>query len=238
MALRVLVLFCSLAYISAASGYAVLTRYDAADCSGEPSAIQAQVTEVAALSYFGDDHNGCQQLKEKHSRGNSPRGMRLHTEEGGDKCLADFYTDENCQGGMQTKQLWNGRCVNKQADGGHVFSYTLKCTDELPEKLDWNATCLTKEDVLQTPKMRREMRETKAWPCFTPCMKGAEQHVWTASREAFDAAFEKGGCAESCEAGMKFRVFTLGVTSKRFDCNFKAPLIPQRGGRLARAVTV
>eukprot|EP00971_Amphidinium_carterae_P138637 2747098-Amphidinium_carterae.1 len=103
-----------LAYMGSVNGYAVLTKYASADCTGEPMMVQASVPEVTAISYFGSNYDDCLQLREvRRISGKDMKAFRVKTEEDGTKCTADFFADETCLVGPHTLEIWNGICKSK-----------------------------------------------------------------------------------------------------------------------------
>mmetsp|Transcript_27781 Transcript_27781/g.50746 ORF Transcript_27781/g.50746 Transcript_27781/m.50746 type:complete len:261 (-) Transcript_27781:150-932(-) len=245
---------------TSATAYVVRTQYSTPDCSGTPTKVMGITTEVQAMGFGA---GGCYNLPQGRRQrvGDNTKSVIFRVGEDGN-CFLDAFTDEECQEGKQTKQMWDGTCEGRdpgsnqpapdqhsdrhrgggggemaggppeggQAGRGSKSVQTL-CTNELPEQLDWNATCLTLTKANEHWKLLKEMKQGKK-VCYSPCMDDTEQ-TWQSSKLNFDAAFEKGGCADSCTADMKELAFLGGVQMRKFDCNFKAGI-----QRVTRAVTV
>mmetsp|Transcript_11789 Transcript_11789/g.26710 ORF Transcript_11789/g.26710 Transcript_11789/m.26710 type:complete len:246 (-) Transcript_11789:98-835(-) len=240
-----LTLVTSVLALPCVAGYVVKTVYESGDCTGTPITVSAFPTEQQALRFGGGDCMALPKGRQFQGEDETQKvAMLFHVEEDGNKCLVDVFSDTNCTEGKETRQMFDGTCVGKgnQGDrgkgrpsagvGGLPASRSSLCTSEVPDRLDWNGTCLTKDKATQSRTLIKEMKEGKK-TCFASCEE-AEEQSWMLSKESFDAAFKTGGCAEACDAEMKDLAFFRAVIQRKIDCNFVQPAV----SRSTRSVTV
>jgi len=220
----------SLELIVGAQGHVLSSYYGDAGCKGKPVMVIAD--SLAAIA----SHLGGGQCVPVPPQPGLPGElhMKFRSEDDGAKCFVDVFAGKNCEGQKQTQALYTGECTSVQEMQGGMRRLAARgprggdgpgfvkteCIAQVPEKLDWDATCITKEMAEKAKEEYAKMTKNIDSVCFKGCLLDPEAK-FVSSKEAFDGAFEKGGCAEGCDDEQKEVARTAAINLRKFDCNYK-----------------
>jgi len=224
------------------------TIYVGRDCSGKPKWVAAHSNALV----MHDMGNGECVKVEEGGPNQENVWMKFRIEDEGARCEVDFFWDEKCKDKGGTKPIFDGTdCLNEDDMSGNserrlaweIRSETRHCVKELPEKVDWDASCLTEDLITKASDEEVEWWVTQAAEnvpdraCFKECLKESET-PWTESKESFEAAFKPGGCAAGCDEGQQAVTRAAAILVNLFDCNYKNSRVMDRDGGPESAVSI
>jgi len=235
----------SLELMVGARGYVLMSLYDNADCKGEPLMVSAASVDMMAAEMGGG------QCAPVPNYPGQPEGtmIKFRSEEDGAKCFVDIFHDANCGGVKETLAIYTGECKSGEQMQAGLRRLTSKreyakieCVAQIPEKLDWDSTCVGRVMAEKAQKERNELDENPEKldsMCFKDCLKDPETETkWVESKEAFEGAFKAGGCAAGCDDEQKEIVRIACILRDVFDCNYKMRAEMEFDGNSSEVVTV